>query len=253
MRVRALAAAVVSLVLAADDSRSDPPAGQVEARALIEWAVKAHGGAEKLAKLRAVRRKMKGTLWVNGEAVPVAVERIDQLPGRSRVTQELEFEGQPVTIVSVLNGGKAWNSFNGDTQEARAEFRARRQEEMHALLVESLVPLLKRRGFGLAHLGEIKVSGRAAVGVKVTAEGRPDVDLYFDKGSGLLVKSAYRGQDEFEREVLRECFLSAYKETAGLKRPTKFQVLQDGVKASEHEVVETTFEEKFEESEFAKP
>ncbi len=240
------------LLLLAPGSASAAEA-QEEARAILGRAIRAHGGAEKIAKLRAVRRKLKSTLWINGSAVPATVERADQPPGQSKVELRLALDGRAVTSVTVLNVDKAWTNFNGDTQETRAEFRARRQEEVYLLWVESLAPLLKDKAFDLSPLGEIKVNERAAVGVKVTSKRRPDVDLYFDKESGLLVKSAYQGLDEFEREVRTECVFSDYKETAGLKRATKFYFLRDGRKSSEHEVVEMTLEEKFDDGEFAKP
>jgi hypothetical protein len=243
---------VVGLLLAVS-ARASATDAQEEARSILDRAIQAHGGAEKLAKLGSVRRKLKSTVWINGNAVPVTVERTDHPPGRSKVEQRLELDGQAITTTSVLNGDKAWTNFNGDTQEARAEFRARKQVELYLLWVESLVPVRKDKAFSLSPLGEIKVDDRPAVGIKVTSKGRPDVDLYFDKESGLLVKSAYRGLDEFEKEVVTECFFRDYKETVGLKRPTKFHFLRDGVKTSEHEVVETTFEEKLEDSEFAKP
>ena len=44
--------------------------GQDEARALVERAVKAHGGAEALGRIRADKVKLKGTLILRGQTTP---------------------------------------------------------------------------------------------------------------------------------------------------------------------------------------
>ena len=173
--MRALCALAGLLLLVAGSASADE--AQEEARAILGRAIRAHGGAEKLAKLRAMRRKLKSTIWINGDAVPVTVERADQPPSQSRVELRLVLGTLAITSVTVLNGDRAWTNFNGDTQETRVEFRARRQEETYLLWVESLAPLLKDKAFELSHLGEIKVNGRPAVGVKVSRKRRPDVDL----------------------------------------------------------------------------
>src|SRR5262249_31340150 len=82
----------------------------------------------------------------------------------------------------------------------------------HRHRVTTLVPLLEDPGFTLTALGEAKVEGRAALGVKVAFKGRPDLSLYFDQESGLLVKYDYRlqgaggpkGDGALEETVLRD-------------------------------------------------
>jgi broad specificity phosphatase PhoE len=58
--------------------------------------------------------------------------------------------------------------------------------------VSRLLPLLEDKKFELTSLPEATVLGKPAVGVNVRAKGKPDVKLYFDKQSSLLVKTEYR-------------------------------------------------------------
>src|SRR5262249_25995452 len=114
------------------------------------------------------------------------------------------------------------------------------------------------KGYSLAPLGEIKVDDRPAVGVKVTHKDRPDVDLYFDKKSGLPVKcemrlKGYAGNYAQFDEAAFEFFLSEYKETDGVKHFTKVVVKADGKQVMEIELTEIAPQDKLDDNAFAKP
>jgi hypothetical protein len=68
---------------------------------------------------------------------------------------------------------------------------AEAKEQAHAGWVATLAPLKDAKRFTLATLGEIKVEDKPALGVKVSRQGPRDVDLYFDKRSGLLVRTEW--------------------------------------------------------------
>jgi hypothetical protein len=57
-----------------------------------------------------------------------------------------------------------------------------------------VVPL-KDEGFKFALFGDVTVDGKDAVGVRVSCKGRPDINLFFDKGTGLAIKSERRAKD----------------------------------------------------------
>jgi hypothetical protein len=228
------------------------PAGEA-ARAVIEWAVQALGGEEKLAKLQAVRTKAKGTVALEGGPAPLTTEIVSQWPSRTKTTIQVEIEGEKVTIVRVLNGNKAWQHANGETQELDAQEVAALQARVHETYVHTLVPLLRDKAFSLSPLGEAAVGGRPAVGVKVTAKGQKDVALYFDKGSGLLVKSACWGLNPTLGEITRETFYSDYQEKDGLKQPRKFMTRHNGEKYMEMEVTEFQILDRVDASEFVLP
>ena len=126
-------------------------------------------------------------------------------------------------------------------------------EQGHAGHVAGLYPLTDK-AYTLAATGEIKVNDKPALGVKVSAKGHRDVTLYFDKESGMLVKSEHTVKDEGSgQEVQEESFYSEYKEVQGTKQPMKFTVNRDGKLWVQGEASEVHLSEKLDDNAFAKP
>ena len=221
---------VLAVALAA---RADDAA----ARALVEKAVQAHGGAARLAKLPAVTATIKGTFHGFGEAVPFTGATAADGADRHRAEFAAEAGGQKFRLVHVLRGDRGWVKVDDETQELDKDALAEAREEAHAVWVATLAPL-KDPAFGLAPLGEVEVEKRPAAGVKVSCKGRRDVNLYFDKETGLLVKTEARVQDDDGREMTEETILADYREVQGTKQAMKFTVRRDGKPYLEGEVVE---------------
>jgi hypothetical protein len=103
-------------------------------------------------------------------------------------------------------------------------------------------------------LGEVKVKGRPAVGVTASRKGAKDINLYFDKETGLLAKVEMRRRDLMSgEEVTEERIITEYQEAEGRKVAKKVEVLRDGKAFLEAEVTEVKVLEKVDDSEFAKP
>lgn len=190
------------------------PARPEEApRAVIARAIKALGGEEVLKRRAGVRMKLKGKFFLDPEtAFPLTGETLNQPGPRSRLTFHIEIGGNKVDAVIVLDGANSWQSSYGRVQDIVADERKSMAISTYADRVTSLVPLLKEKGFTLTALGEDKVEGRPAVGVKVSSKDRPDISLYFDKESGLLAKYGYRSRAlGAEKEALHETILSNYR------------------------------------------
>ena len=112
----------------------------------------------------------------------------------------------------------------------------------------------KKTGYKLSPLGEVKVNDKPAVGVRVSSEGFQDVNLFFDKASGLLVKTETRTIDaQSGDEKTEEKLLSDYKETEGVQRPGKVVVLRDGKKLLTLQVEDVKVVDKFDKDFFTKP
>jgi hypothetical protein len=224
-----------------------------ESRAVVEKAAAAHGGKETLAKLGAVRMTTKGTVMINGAAARFSAETSRQLPDRSKVSIQLEIGDVKLLFVQVQNGKMAWSSVEGETEELKDERLAEQQARTHQFQVQSLAPLLRDKDYMLSALGEIKVNERPALGVRATRKGQADINLYFDKENGLLVKSERRGLDLSQKEVNVETYYSDYKDVDGLKQPARLLTHHDGKVYMEAEVSELRFEEAIDAGEFAKP
>jgi hypothetical protein len=226
---------------------------EVGPRAIIEKAVKATGGAANLAKLKVTRSKFKGTVDVQGMTANVTGEVLVQLPAQMRMNMNAEIQGQNFPITYVLNGAKGWLEVAGNTMELQGADLKEEQEGLYAEQVRILQPLLKDKQFRMTPLGEIKVKDRDAVGVKVTSAGHKDINLYFDKKTGLLAKDERRTLDDNKQEVTEETFYSDYQEVQGVKVPGKLLVNRDGNKFLEVDVTDYTFSDRIEETEFARP
>jgi hypothetical protein len=242
---------VLGLVVATTvPARADDAA---DARALVEKAIKAQGGADKLEKFTATVVKFKGEFHGMGEAIPMTGEVYAQGSDKHKLDAEVAVGGQKFRIVTVLAGDKGWARFGDDTTEMDKDQLAEGLEQAYAGWVATLVPL-KDKAFTLATTGESMVEKRVALGVKVSRKGHRDVTLYFDKATGLLIKTEGTVKDEGSgQEVTEETFLDGYKEVQGTKQAMKFTVKRDGKLFLEGEATEIELVEKLGDDVFAKP
>jgi outer membrane lipoprotein-sorting protein len=231
-------------VACAISARADAPA---DPRAVIDKAIKALGGAENLAKLKAETRTDKGTYYGMGAGFPYTGKYAIQYPDKFRMDIENVF-------LIVVNGDQGWIAANGGTENLTKDQLAEHKDQLYAGWVATLLPL-KDKAFTLAALGEVKVADRPAVGVKVSHQGQRDIRLFFDKETGLLVKREYqvKAEDQGGKEVNQEVLLSDYQEAAGLKFPRKVVVNRDGKLYVEAEVSDWKPAEKLDDKLFAKP
>jgi hypothetical protein len=116
-----------------------------------------------------------------------------------------------------------------------------------------LIPL-KDKAFTLAPAGEIMVHDKPAFGFKVSRKNQRDVNLFFDKATGMLVKIQSRGKDpalgqEFDQEIL----FSDYKDTPAGQRPAKVVIKRDGNVYLEAQYFDFNASEKPDDSQFEQP
>jgi outer membrane lipoprotein-sorting protein len=223
-------ATAMALVLAwADHVRSGD---DKEARAIVDKAIAASGGEAALAKNNAATFKEKGTYHGMGQPLPYTGKYAVQWPNQFRMQIEEAF-------VIVVNGDKGWIKTGTDVKDMSKEELAAQQSDLRAEWLISLLPL-KDKAFTLTALGEVKINDRPALGVKVTRKDYPDVKLYFDKTTHLLVKSEFKTKmpEQQFKEVDAENLFSDYKDFGGTKVATKLVMKRDGKVYVEAEVTE---------------
>ena len=228
---------------------------KAEARALVEKAVNAMGGKDKLAVGKASAFRLKGKFYGMGEGIDYTGEFAFQPPNQFRIKMDMEINAMKITVQMVYDGKKYWRKINDDTTELGKDDVAEAAEDMYAGRVEALVPLLDDKGYELATVGEVKVEDRPALGIRVSHRGHRDINLYFDKKSGLLVKSERAIKDQMQggKERNQERLLSDYKEIGGAKRAMKVTIKRDGEKFVDSEMTEFEQRDKLDAAEFAKP
>src|SRR5947207_9995724 len=77
---------------------------QDDFRAVIDKAIKAQGGEERINKHKAGTTKSKGTVDVQGMSIDFTEEAAFHLPNKVRSTQQLDIMGTPVKIIVGLDG-----------------------------------------------------------------------------------------------------------------------------------------------------
>jgi hypothetical protein len=224
-------------------------------KALIDKAIKAAGGDDNLAKFIAQSFKVKGKWYGMGDGLDYTGAWDIQRPDKLRLQFDVTAGGMTFTFVRIVNGDKVWSKLN-DTTTA-IDDKDEVAEAKEGLYVNRLTTLrpLKDKGFTLTLLDEIKVDGKPAVGIHVFHKDHRDVDLYFDKDKGLLVKVETTVKDFMAggKEFKQETIYSDHKEFNGLQVPMKVVINRDGKKYIETEVTETEPKEKLDASLFDKP
>jgi hypothetical protein len=230
-----------------------PAAGQEPVRSLIERAIKAHGGQQRLARARADRVKMRGTLFIGGGRVPFVSETTVQLPSQFKNVVRLTQVGRAYTIVHLLDGSQASITLDGRPQRLTAASRAELQQTLQLNQAMRLAPLLTERGFILTALGEAKVNGQAVLGVKVEVGGGRELYLYFDRATALLLKTEHFLAGADGKKVRQEAYYSDFRDVAGYRRPGKVTAFRDGNKVMEAELVEAQQFDRLSPLEFSQP
>ncbi|HEV3261960.1 MAG TPA: hypothetical protein VG013_34235 [Gemmataceae bacterium] len=234
------------LILAGVARAGDQP------RDIVARAIKVAGAEARLARLKAVTWKGKGTLYRDGVAIRYTVEGAFQVPDKSRLVLEGTADGRAFNIVSVVNGDKAWVGVNGKARELDKDRLAEAREQVYVDQLSRLAPLTDD-SLKLAALGEVKVHDQPALGVRVNSKGHREVNLFFDKDTGLLVKTAHRVRDESGKEVSQETFYSDYKAADGVQEAMKITIKRDGKPYVEAVMSGYKLREKLEDRVFARP
>ncbi len=239
----------VLVLIAVPSVRADETA---DMRAIIDKAIRASGGEARVAKLRAVTWKTKVTAPTGG--LPIysdesSAQDLDQY--RAEITAG---EGGRVTnAILLINRKKGWFHTRGKTIDAPADFLAPRREILYFLRLPEMLLPLKAGESKLSPLGEVRIGERLAVGVLVERKGYTDLSVFFDKKTGLLVKTEARLKLPDEREVIVVFLVSDYKDFDGLKHFTQFTLEVDGAKLFDAELSDIRALGELDDSVFAKP
>jgi hypothetical protein len=227
---------------------------QEEVRAIVEKAIKAHGGAEKLDSGKASVTKSKGTLEIMGMSLGYTQQIQMQPPAKFKEAMDLDNNGMKIAVITAYDGASGWLSANGMVQDLPENILAEVKEAVYGIGAARFTNLLKDKKYVLSSLGESKVNDRPALGIKVASEGHRDINMYFDKATGLLAKSESRKMDFMSnQEVNEERIVTDYQVIDGLKIAKKVLVNRDGKKFIEAEITDIKFVDKIEDSEFQKP
>ena len=248
MRLALLSAAAL-LVFAARGPAADDP------KEIVAKAIKAHGGEETLAKLQAGQARNKGKIDFPGVGeIEFNQEVSYMLPDKFKESLEMQIAGQKISVLTLASGDTITIEANGQKIDLPEGAKAAIKDAGQLMKVGRLVPIVREKGYELSLIGDVKVEGKDAVGVRVSKKDAKDINLFFDKQTFLLAKLEHRTSDPMTgNEVNEERIVEGYqKGDDGIPLPKKVIVKRDGKKFMEAEVLEAKLLEKLDESEFKK-
>jgi len=239
--------AIVMAMLGGSASAADEP------MAIIDKAIKAHGGFENRAKAAGESWTVDGVMNFTDMKIPYKATYTFARPMNFLMDMSAEFGGQKVEMKAATDGKKAWESMGADVRDMAAKKAESFEHNVYGMSLTLLVPL-KEKEFTLSAVPETKVNDKPAAGIKVASKGHADVTLYFDKESGLVVKSVTEIYDEFtDKTVPQEVFFEDYKDKNGVKVLGKLRFFRSGKELLAETITENKVLEKIDPKIFAKP
>jgi hypothetical protein len=242
---RLLGAALVAVLAACGTAQAD----EQEAQAILDKAIKALGGEEKLSLIKAFSAKGRGTVVVDGNEIPFTFEMTAQGIERYRSAFAADLGGNKFEGVTVVDGDKGWRKLGEDAEKLDEEQLASEKRNAYIDIVPMLILPLKGKGFKVASLPDDK----AAAVIAVTGPDGKDFTISFDKESGLPIKVSGRVKDEQGQEFNQETTFEDYKDFDGIKVATKSRVRKDGERYADVEGMEFKALDKVEQDTFAEP
>ncbi len=235
-------------------SVSELNGGEATPKTIVEKAIEANGGKEKLEKYHAVTFSGKGVFYGLGQPIPYTAKWKLQLPDQVSFDMKMDLDGQKVHFVQVVNGSKGWQKIQDQaTQEMSKAELEEKSMQLYADSLTQLLPLLKPE-IKLSLIGDIKVGEKDAVGIKASQKGQRDVSLYFDKENYHLLKTEYDVRDPMAGAIQTQTnYYTDYKKFNGIPQPTKIRIERDGKKFVETEISNLQILEKLPDSEFERP
>jgi outer membrane lipoprotein-sorting protein len=228
-------------------------AGEDEAAALIDKAIKAHfpKGVDK--KNDAVRTKSKGKLHVMGLELEYTSEVAVQSPDKFKEVMELNVMNNRILVTTVFDGKKGWIRAGDKDVPVTDEILDELKEAAYSIdLMQGLFS--KDKKVILALVGEVKVKDKPALAVRISREGKKDFTLCIDKTTHLMTKVEVRKRDLMSgQEVTEERFITEYQDVGDRKVAKKIEILRDGKAFLDAEVTDVQIFPKLDDSEFAKP
>jgi hypothetical protein len=224
-------------------------ADDVNAKSILDKAIKALGGEEKLSKVAAYTWKAEGTINFNGNENQfdsnVTVKGLDHL--------RREVGSDNFNFVVVLAGDKGWRKGGDNSTELEGDALANEKRGVYLQVIPITIVPLKQNGFKYETSGEEKVGDKPAVILKITGPDGKDFTLYLDKESGLPVKQVARVLGFQGQEYTAETTFADYKDFDGIKKATKIEVKRDGEPFQKFNVKEFKVLDKVEPESFTEP
>ncbi len=229
-------------------------ADEKDAQAILDKAIKALGGEDKLTKIEAAAWTGKGKMIIgDNQEHEFTSQTIAQ--GFDRFRSEVEVAnvfGRQLQMLAVLNRDKVWLSVGGMALRPDHALAGMKRSAYLALIPVKVVPL-RGPGFKVQAAGEEQVEGEPALVIKVMCPDGSEMAISFNKSSGRPVKAAGKVFALDDREVMQETIYGVYRDFGGIQVATRLEVKIDGKPYRRQELTEFKILDKVEPSNFSAP
>jgi hypothetical protein len=218
-------------------------AQEMEPKELVSKAVEAMAGSQdKLKSMNQFISKAHGQIYSAMGTVKSDREIQAALPDTFHMKNILNLgDNKPVSILSV-NGTKGYRELNGKRFELSFEELRDVLTDLHGMRLWTLVPLTTN-DVTLKSVTTEKVEGADYLVLKVTKRANPEVNLFFDPKSYLLMRMTYIGK-EAETNVRKEFLFTQHERFSGLMLPTKWVEKINGKISNTWTITDYKFPEK---------
>jgi len=234
-----------------------PVAGQEKdyAKPIVDKAVKALGDAKKQNKLKGITFNTEAKVSVLNNNIQFSgswsVSGIDKFRGALNIQDN----NRQNSVTVVINGKRGWakDGQNGMVKPAPEKELPKALAFLTAVRLPQMPAALHAKGIKLSPLGEIPINGKTAVGLKVERAGQRDISIYFDKKSGLPLKSEVSVEDQPGIDSMFAFSFDGFKEIDGVKQFTKMTILRNQQQVAVVELNNIRLYENLDATTFAKP
>jgi len=209
----------VTAPVVAPEQPVDPKA-VTAARKVIDEALAAKGGKAKLAGLKALKMTATGATTMQGQNVPVDIERVFVFPDKMRIDATIKPPRGPASVVVSIgvSGEAGWqrgpDPKNGAyvvadiTGSGLATIDFERWREPELILLKASQPTAK-----LTPVADETIEGRPHAVIKLRAPvGDVEVTMYIDKKTKLITRMSYSDSGSMETDDFAD-----YRDVGGLK------------------------------------
>ncbi|MEO8702516.1 MAG: pitrilysin family protein [Kofleriaceae bacterium] len=195
------------------DAPIDPKAA-ASAKVIVDEAIAAKGGMQKLSAVKGFKMLATGTTTIQGQTVPVEIERVFLMPDKMRIDATL---AQRVKVIVAVDGKKGWQLAPDQTGQktqltdigpsdlASIDFERWREPEL--ILLRALEP-----GARVKQGADEAIEGKPNTVLRLRAPQGVEISLFIDKKTKLLSKMQFTEAGQTQVDEFGD-----YKEVNGLK------------------------------------
>jgi hypothetical protein len=223
-------------------------AGDNDAKAILDKAIKALGGEAKLTNIKAFSWTANASIKADGQVTDST--HFVTFKGLEQVRRDFRSRA-PYRVI--INGDQGWYTSGGKYRPMVKQAVDNQKRVNYLQVVPTLLVPLKSDGFKYEAAGEEEVRGKPALILKIIGPDGKDFMLSFDKESFLPVKEVARSIGPAGKEQVEETFFARYKEIGGIQKATVIETRTDRENYGYFDIVEFTVLDRVPPSNFAPP